>query len=92
MKIYYLISISIIFLIKFTNGFNELPFKQHQHQLTSECNKHDRILLDEYRLLFMEQILLLEEKCQLFDILLSMDGKNFKSLKKINSIFYSKNI
>lgn len=77
MKIYYLISISIIFLIKFTNGFNEIPFKQQQHHLTPECNKHDRILLDEYRLLFMEQIILLEEKCQLYDILLTMDGNFF---------------
>lgn len=77
MKIYYLISISIIFLIKFTNGFNELPFKQQQHHLTSECNNHDRVLLDEYRLLFMEQIILLEEKCQLYDILLTMDGNLF---------------
>lgn len=76
MKIYYLISILIIFLIKFSNGFTEVPFKPQQHHLTSDCNIHDRVLLDEYRLLFMEQILLLEEKCQLYDILLNMDGNH----------------
>lgn len=77
MKIYYLISTLIIFLIKFSNGFNEVPFKLQQHHLTPECNNHDRVLLDEYRLLFMEQIILLEEKCQLYDVLLTMDGNLF---------------
>lgn len=74
MKIYYLISISIIFFVKFTNGFNDLPFKQQQQHLNPESYNHDRVLLNEYRLLFIEQILQLEEKCQLYDILLTMNG------------------